>query len=115
MGKNIPLKPELQEKLLKTLANADFQARIRFEIKEKGRLEGGTFWVIVDGEEAKFSEKVHPVDIIIRSGRLIYDAMLEGRTSISHGLISKRMSFSGDLMKFTLFKSALEHLYLGGY
>ena len=115
MTEKIPLHPKLQDKLLDTVSNADMKAIIRFEISPHGKLDGGTFWVIIDGKNTKFSEKIQPVDIIFRAERLIFDALLEGRTSISDGLISKRMSFSGDLMKFLLFKSSMECLYLGGY
>jgi len=115
MEEKIPLNPKLQEKLLDTVSNSDMKAIIRFEITRQGKLEGGTFWVIIDGKNTKLSEKIHPVDIIFRAERLIFDALLEGRTSIGDGLISKRMSFSGDLMKFILFKKSMESLYLGGY
>ena len=115
MEDKIPLNPELQEKLLDTVSNAEMKAIIRFDITRQGKLDGETFWVIIDGKNTKFSEKIHPVDIIFRAERIIFDALLEGLTSISDGLISKRMSFSGDLMKFILFKSSMECLYLGGY
>ena len=115
MEEKIPLNPKLQEKLLDTVSNAEMKAIIRFEITRQGKFNGGTFWVIIDGKNTKLSEKIHPVDIIFRAERLIFDALLEGRTSISDGQISKRISFSGDLMKFLLFKNTMECLYLGGY
>ena len=71
--------------------------------------DGGTWYFRVgDGLEIvdSIGADVHP-DVIVRSDRGSLTALLEGRMTVSDGIVAERLSLVGDVTKIVRLKDAL--------
>jgi len=97
---NIP--PELVQKLTTSGLRGIYKLELRGD-------DGGT-WYLRCGDDLEVAERIsddeHP-DVIVRTDRGDLTALLEGRMSVSDGLVSERLSLVGDITKIAALQRAI--------
>ena len=100
MDTQIP--PELLQKLEGSKLSGIYKLELR-------GTDGGTWYVrLGDGMQVvdKIEDDEHP-DVIVRTDSIDLKALLDGRMSVSDGLVSERLSLVGDVTKIAQLKNAI--------
>ena len=100
MDTQIP--PELVQKLEGSNLKGIYKLELRGD-------DGGT-WYLRLGDALQVVDKIdddeHP-DVIVRTDSIDLKALLDGRMSVSDGLVSERLSLVGDVTKIAQLKNAI--------
>lgn len=98
--------PEIPKEFLQKLQKADIKGTYKLELWG----EDNAMWFFRFDDGLQILQTLGPnqyPDVIVRVDRIDLKALLEGRMSVSDGLVSERLSLVGDISKIAQLKTFL--------